>query len=111
MGALVFHIFSLYSPHLILLVVDPTPGSSRQYSEENDGKKPHESGERKGMISLDASVSLTESESGAEYEDSSAAYWELYVSEAMINDDNLMEALGGDAETMSIVVRPTASPI
>ena len=62
MGGLVFHIFSLYSPHLILLVVDQTPGPSRQCYEENDGKKPNQRGERKGMISLDASVSLIESE-------------------------------------------------
>ena len=62
MGALVFHIFSLYSPHLIRLVVDQTPGSSHQCHEETDGKQPYERGERKGMISLDASVSLIESE-------------------------------------------------
>ena len=58
MGGLVFHIFSLYSSHLILLVVDQTPGSSRQ----NDGNNFNERGERKGMISLDASVPLIESE-------------------------------------------------
>ena len=33
------------------------------------------------------------------------------MSEAEINDEKLVNGLGGDADTMSIVVRPTASPI
>ena len=33
------------------------------------------------------------------------------MSEAKINDENLIDGLGSDADTMSIVVRPTASPI
>ena len=33
------------------------------------------------------------------------------MSEAEINDEKLVNGLGGDADMMSIVVRPTASPI
>ena len=61
MGGSAFYLFSLYSSHLILLV-DQTSRPSRQYHEENDGKKPNERWERKGMTTLDALTSLVESE-------------------------------------------------
>jgi hypothetical protein len=63
------------------------------------------------MISLDVSLSVIDSKQVAEYEDTSAAYWELYVSEAGINDRDLVESLSGDADSMSIVVRTSVSPI
>ena len=91
------------------------------------------------MISLDALISLTDSEQGSEYEDTSsayedtsaayedtsdayedtsatnedtsAAYWELYVSEAETNDRDLVDGLRDDADAISLVVRPSVSPI
>ena len=61
MGRSAFYLFLLYSPRLILLV-DQTSRPSCQYHEENDGKKPNERWERKGMSTLDVLTSLVESE-------------------------------------------------
>ena len=63
------------------------------------------------MISLDASIYLIDSEEAAEYEDTSAAYWELYISEAGIKDAGIVDTLKVDAASMGIVVRPSISPV
>ena len=41
----------------------------------------------------------------AEYGDTSAVYWKLYVSEAEDNDQKLVESLSGDTNSMLILVR------
>lgn len=49
-------------------------------------------------------VDLEQSEA-AEYGDSSTMYWELYASEAKINDQKFVDTLIGDTRALSILVR------
>jgi len=39
------------------------------------------------------------------YGDTSAAYWELYESEAVINDNKLVERIKGNTQSMVFLVR------
>ena len=113
-GVSVFYIFSPYPLHLIIPVVVQRirPSRFRIPIGRNKGrKKRNEERKHEGMISLDVSISLIDSEQVDEYEDASAAYWDLYVSEAKINDENLVDGLGGDADSMTTVVKHSVLPI
>ena len=51
---------------------------------------------------------LLGSPEAAEYGDTSAIYWKLYVSEAEENDQKLVDSLSGDTNSMLILVRGNA---
>lgn len=109
------YFFSLYSHHLILLVVGQdsrSPRFRRPYFRKMSSRKTQtEETKPEGMMSLDTSISLIDPGSVAEYEDSSNAFWNLYASEAKDNDYDLVDGLVSDADSMVIVVRISVSLI
>ena len=64
-----------------------------------------------GTAVSNVAIALINSCQVAEYGDTSATYWNLYLSEAEINDKNLVESLEGDTKSMELVVSPSASVI
>ena len=52
----------------------------------------------------------SERSEAAEYGDTSAIYWKLYMSEAEENDQKLVESLSGDTNSMLILVRRILKP-
>jgi hypothetical protein len=67
--------------------------------------------EGRAAFLFDATIALIDSRQVAEYGDTSATYWNLYLSEAEINDKNLVESLEGDTKSMELVVSSNASLI
>ena len=53
-------------------------------------------------------LSLIWSDKAPKYGDTSATYWKLYTSEAKINDNNFVENLKGNTDSMIILVRGDA---
>jgi hypothetical protein len=100
-------------PHLTLRITVPKGEISNSVTDgpKNDGRHASETGKSKGTHTL-ARISGTslattdfEQSEGAEYGDSSAAYWDLYASEAKISDQKFVDTLISDTEAMSIMVR------
>jgi hypothetical protein len=57
----------------------------------------------------DEAITLIDCAQVAEYGDTSATYWNLYLSEAEINDQNFVDSLEGDAKSMALVVSLSGS--
>ena len=54
---------------------------------------------------------LVDSSQVEEYGDTSATYWDLYLSEAKTHDEDLVEDVEGDTRSMELVVSLNSSPI
>jgi hypothetical protein len=100
----VLSLFSLHRPHLTLLIAD-------QNSVNEAGHISDEQKKREGRTALDVTTAVIDSVQAAEYGNTSATYWNLYLSEAEINDKNLVESVEADTRAMELVVSLSAPPI
>ncbi|KAH8989444.1 hypothetical protein EDB92DRAFT_1799611, partial [Lactarius akahatsu] len=78
-----------------------------------DGRKTREKKRREGtlcpaLLWHSSCFRLLERSEAAEYGDTSAVYWKLYVSEAEASDRKLVDNLSGDTNSMLILVRSAA---
>jgi len=97
-------LFSLHRPYLTLLIADQNSGNEAGHTSDEQKK-------REGRAALNVTTAIIDSGQAAEYGNPSAAYWNLYLSEAEINDKNLVESLEGDTKSMELVVSLSAPPI
>ena len=102
-----------YWPYLIPFI----PGPRRRQSlfsvpnSRNEGEsRDDEENKQEGRLAFNAVNTFIDYGQGAEYGDTSATYWNLYLSEAEINDKNFVESLEGDTNSMVLVVSPSALP-
>ena len=107
-GESVSSLFSFHRPYLILLIVDqrqgPSPSAALNPGNEA-GRRGDEQEKREGRAALDVTTTTgIDFDQAAEYGNTSATYWNLYLSEAEINDKNLVESLEGDTKSMELVV-------
>ena len=101
-------------PYLILFIADnrqgPSPSASLNFGNEA-GYRGDEQKFREGRAALDVTTAITDSGQAAEYGNTSATYWNLYLSEAETNDKNLVESLEADTKSTELVVSLSTPPI
>jgi hypothetical protein len=100
----VLSLFSLHRLHLTLLFAD-------QSSVNEAGHISDEQKKREGRIALDVTTTVIDSGQAAEYGNTSATYWNLYLSEAEINDQSLVDSVEADTRAMELVVSLSAPPV
>jgi hypothetical protein len=112
----VYYLPSIYLPFLIPFISGPRqrpsliPGSNSA-SRIEAGHRGDDEKKQEGRATFDMTIALIDSGQVEEYGDTSATYWNLYLSEAEINDKNLVESLEGDTKSMELVVSQSTSPL
>ena len=99
------HLLDLISPGISQLLGDGFP--TVRFARTAEVNKPTRKGNAKvRLLCLLISISLVDFMflEAAEYGDSSATYWMLYMSEAEISDQKLVETLTTDTTAISILV-------
>lgn len=114
-------LFSLHRFNLNLLIAGqrqgPSPsasinsGNEAGYRDDEQKKREDEEKKREGRVALDVTTAIFDSNQAAEYDNATATCWDLYSSEANINDKDLVESLEGDTKSMELVVSLGAPPI
>jgi hypothetical protein len=91
---------SLTLSHLLIKAMgQSTPHASIAITQEKEPELPEGT-----QLSIDVAIVLIDSGQVAEYGDISASYWNLYLDEANINDNNMTDSLIDDTDSMALVV-------